>query len=264
MLSYVLIVAGATVILSPLLGWAYSQYAQARLAGRFAEPGAAHAGVDAGPAAGSADAAADPAGSTPGEPGPPPEPAADGTDNPAAGGAPGEAGDTENPVFELPDDAQAFAPAAASGDVDWPTPLELDHTAGFPAMRLEIPKLSVKAVIVSDVNPRDLKQGPGHYPMTPFPGEMGNSALAGHRTTYGAWFRNLHKLEAGDTIRVVYGDVTVAYAVEKVFVVPRTQWTVVAPTSYPALTLTTCDPPGSDRQRLVVRARLVEVARAGG
>ncbi len=41
---------------------------------------------------------------------------------------------------------------------------------------------------VQGTNVGDLRKGPGHYLNTPFPGEPGNAAIAGHRTTFGAPF----------------------------------------------------------------------------
>src|SRR4051794_24850931 len=56
---------------------------------------------------------------------------------------------------------------------------------GQPIGRIEIPKIGLKAVVVEGVAVDDLKDGPGHYPETPMPGQKGNAAIAGHRTTYG-------------------------------------------------------------------------------
>ena len=47
-----------------------------------------------------------------------------------------------------------------------------------------------------------LDEGPGHFPGTPLPGQPGNAAIAGHRTTYMAPFNRIDELEPGDTIDV--------------------------------------------------------------
>src|SRR4029077_10075286 len=62
---------------------------------------------------------------------------------------------------------------------------------------LEIPTIGVTSYVVSGVEPGDLKQGPGHYPDTPMPGQLGNSAIAGHRTTYGQPFYRLDAARVG-------------------------------------------------------------------
>jgi sortase A len=123
---------------------------------------------------------------------------------------------------------------------------------------IEIPKIGLSAVFVSGTDPACLRSGPGWYPGTSLPGEPGNVAIAGHRSTYGAWFRRLDRLERGDRIYLSYRDKTFTYEVEKVFATRKNDWSVVGRTDYPALTLTTCHPVGSARQRLIVRARLVQ------
>ena len=56
--------------------------------------------------------------------------------------------------------------------------------------------------VVAGVGREELKKGPGHYPQTPMPGQLGNSAIAGHRTTYGGPFLEIDELEPGDEIIV--------------------------------------------------------------
>ena len=55
-------------------------------------------------------------------------------------------------------------------------------------------------IVVPGVTLNDLKNGTGHYPDTPLPGQLGNAAVAGHRTTYGAPFFDVDQLETGDEI----------------------------------------------------------------
>ena len=52
----------------------------------------------------------------------------------------------------------------------------------------------------------DLKEGPGHYPGTPLPGQAGNSAIAGHRTTYGAPFNRIDELVTFDALSAEHVD----------------------------------------------------------
>src|SRR5207253_1324674 len=56
--------------------------------------------------------------------------------------------------------------------------------------------------VVEGVGTEDLKKGPGHYPQTPMPGQKGNAAIAGHRTTYGHPFYDLDSLKPGDDVLV--------------------------------------------------------------
>ena len=130
---------------------------------------------------------------------------------------------------------------------------------GDPVAVIDIPSLGVTKYVVAGVAASDLKKGPGHYPMTPQPGHLGNVAIAGHRTTYGEPFRDLDELENGDDIVVT--DVAgrkFFYRVTDAFVVqPEDAW-VVATTdpSRALLTLTTCHPEFSAKQRLIVTAEL--------
>ena len=77
-----------------------------------------------------------------------------------------------------------------------PAPAVPDFAAGDVMARIEIPAIGLDAKVVSGVQPEDLKQGPGHYPDTPMPGQFGNSAIAGHRTTYGQPFYRLDEVAA--------------------------------------------------------------------
>ena len=121
---------------------------------------------------------------------------------------------------------------------------------------LRIPAIGLERTVVEGVGVADLKQGPGHYPQTPLPGQPGNAAIAGHRTTYGAPFYDLDELEPGDDVlvRTLQGEFT--YEVSTTDVVAPSETGVLAPTEDGRLTLTTCEPRFSARKRLVVTALL--------
>src|SRR3546814_693306 len=131
--------------------------------------------------------------------------------------------------------------------------------------RLIIPAIEVDVVVVEGTTASALRAGAGHYADTPLPCEIGNVAIAGHRTTYGRPFHNLDLLEVGQqiTLETPIGDCT--YEVNRdPFVVSPTQTEVVANTPDEAtLTLTTGHPKGSARQRLIVKATLVSSNIAG-
>ena len=118
--------------------------------------------------------------------------------------------------------------------------------------------------VVEGVTPEVLKRGPGRYPDTAMPGEKGNFAIAGHRTTYGAPFFHLDQLQRGDLIDVTDRDGRQwVYAVRKQQVVqPEDTWTIGPDplgNGRPTLTLTTCSPRFSNAQRLIVFAELHDV-----
>ena len=130
---------------------------------------------------------------------------------------------------------------------------------GDPIAIIDMPTIGVNKYVVAGVQTSDLKKGPGHYPGTPFPGELGNASIAGHRTTYGEPFRHLDDLNIGDPIIItdLMGR-TFTYLVTNQQVVSATDSWVVATTdsSKAILTLTTCHPEFSARQRLIVSAEL--------
>ncbi len=130
---------------------------------------------------------------------------------------------------------------------------------------IAIPKIGVNQVVVEGVDVEDLRKGPGHYPGTQLPGHEGNSAIAGHRTTYGAPFGDLDQLVPGDEIDIATLQGKFKYTVTEQRVVDPSEVSVLDPIVDPArpghqlatLTLTTCNPKYSAAQRLVIQARLV-------
>lgn len=130
--------------------------------------------------------------------------------------------------------------------------------AGEPVGVIRIDKIGVDKVVVEGTGVPELRKGPGHYEGSPLPGELGNAAIAGHRTTYGAPFGDLDQLAAGDRISVQTLTGTWDYAVtEAPFEVSPTQTEVLDPTPGQAtLTLTTCHPKYSAAKRLIVKATL--------
>lgn len=142
---------------------------------------------------------------------------------------------------------------------------------GDPLTRLVIPSLGVDTVVVEGTSPAALRAGAGHYPTTPLPGEPGNVAIAGHRTTYGKPFNRLDEVAVGESVVLVTPLAVHTYRVTAAPAdVPRpcpngacwitspTDWGVVGPTEDAILTLTTCHPKGSARERLILRAELVD------
>jgi sortase A len=128
---------------------------------------------------------------------------------------------------------------------------------GDALTRIRIPAINVDVVVVEGTTSSALRAGAGHYPNTPLPCEQGNVAIAGHRTTYGKPFNHLDLLKPGDDIilETPIGECT--YKVSKPpYPVQPNDGSVIAATPAPALTLTTCHPKGSARQRLIVRAAL--------
>ncbi len=131
--------------------------------------------------------------------------------------------------------------------------------AGDALTRMIIPALGVDTIVVEGTTLSALQAGSGHYADTALPCERGNSAIAGHRTTYGKPFANVDDLRPGDRIKLVtpVGECTYAVSVEPWITHPADFAVLSQPKRGSFLTLTTCHPPGSADERLIVRARLV-------
>lgn len=130
-----------------------------------------------------------------------------------------------------------------------------DLGAGVAVM--EIPKIQINdLVVVEGVSVQDLKKGPGHYPGTPLPGQVGNMVISGHRTTYGGPFNRLDELVVGDEIVVYNAAGPFKYRVTENKIVAPTAVEVLDDSTDARLTLTTCHPKYSAKERLIIVAIL--------
>lgn len=183
---------------------------------------------------------------------------------------------TDEPISEQPDPSDpsspppTVAPSTDSGDlVILPEPTAPAGSA-FAVIRIPtIDRLVDGWNVVEGVTLRQLRNGAGHMPWTPYPGQIGNAVISGHRTTWGAPFHELNELEEGDRIEVETVVGVHVYEVRQVRIVRPTALWVTAKDG-PAragiedgdtgawLTLTTCHPIRSARQRLIVFAELVD------
>ena len=121
-----------------------------------------------------------------------------------------------------------------------------------------IPAIGVDRYVVQGVAEGDLQMGPGHYPGTPLPGQAGNVAIAGHRTTFGAPFFRLNEVHVGDLVYLTDTlGTTWVYNVVRQFVVAPSDVAVLDATRAPELTLTTCNPRFEATSRLIIRAVLL-------
>ncbi len=136
---------------------------------------------------------------------------------------------------------------------------------GDPIARIEMPTLGVDKIVVAGVAKTDLKKGPGHYPETPMPGQLGNAAIAGHRTTFGQPFYDVDKLAVGDEIILTTLEGRFVYRVTGKSIVSPSDYQVIA-TSDPTratLTLTSCHPKYTARERIIITAELDVEASSG-
>jgi len=130
---------------------------------------------------------------------------------------------------------------------------------GDALTRIRIPRLGVDVKVVEGTTASALRAGAGHYRDTVLPCTVGNVAIAGHRTTYGKPFNNVDRLKPGDRIILETPIGRCTYQVSRdPFVIRPDDFSVLASTPTATLTLTTCHPKGSARQRLIIKATMVE------
>jgi sortase A len=141
-----------------------------------------------------------------------------------------------------------------------PGPPPPSAAEGDAVAHMRIPDIGVDKIVIEGVTLDDLKRGPGHYPDTPLPGQPGNAAIAGHRTTYGAPFNRINELEPGDEILITTVQGTFRYEVSDQLIVSPSEVAVLDDFGDNRLTLTACHPKYSARQRIVVVAALVDEA----
>ncbi len=168
---------------------------------------------------------------------------------------------------ELPPGALAQAERIAAGPhfaqkvvVSGPpqvAPTTSAPATGSPVGIIDVPNIGLDQVVVEGVQTAQLRDGPGHYPGTPLPGQSGNAAIAGHRTTNGHPFYDLNAVAPGDRVVLTTPQGIFVYAAGPTTVVAPADTTVLADTTDPRLTLTTCNPRYSASSRLVLHATLV-------
>lgn len=150
---------------------------------------------------------------------------------------------------------------------------------GDSLTRIKIPAIGVDVVVVQGTSASALRAGAGHYPETPLPCEEGNVGIAGHRTTYGKPFANVDRLKPGDSIILETPVGTCTYEVSQApegrsranelgaaFVISPSDISVVNQPKDPdakQLTLTSCHPKHSAKQRIVISAKLVKAEQSG-
>ena len=167
------------------------------------------------------------------------------------------AGDRPAAPVAIPGDLPQVVATPPSGDAD-SILAETAPAVGEPVGRITIAAIGVDWVFVEGVDGSSLRSGAGHMPNTALPGQPGNAVISGHRTTFGAPFFHLDQVEPGDLITVATGSGVHTYQVVDTRVVaPDATW-VTGQWDGAWLTLTTCNPVFSARERLVVLARLVD------
>ena len=151
---------------------------------------------------------------------------------------------------EIPEHLRPLVQSLADLPVPTPGPKQ--------AIRIQIPAIGIDYPVVQGDGWEQLKKGIAQRLGTPDPGETGNMVVSAHNDIFGEIFRDLDKLQDGDTVVVFTSQRTYTYVVRQTQVVEPTQVEVMAPTQEPVITLISCYPYMVDNQRIVVTAFLQE------
>lgn len=122
---------------------------------------------------------------------------------------------------------------------------------------IEIPKIGVGKTLLEGISLNTLDLGPGHWPGTAMPGQLGNAVIAGHRTSHDKPFRNIDQLVPGDEVIFTTADGRFVYLVTGTTIVAPDAMYIIDQTLDATATLFACHPPGSTKQRIVVSLALV-------
>jgi sortase A len=125
---------------------------------------------------------------------------------------------------------------------------------------LVIPKIGVDSSIVEGNDAFSLNRGIWRRPKTSTPDKGGNTVLTGHRYMYTSGpntFYSLDEMKVGDKFIVFWKGVEYDYEVYDVFVVTPDKIEIEANTKDPIVTLYTCTPIWTAKERLVVRGKLI-------
>lgn len=125
---------------------------------------------------------------------------------------------------------------------------------------IEIPKLGITADLQRGMTLTAINRGPGWWPGTAMPGELGNVVVAGHRTTYTKPFNRLNELAPGDQVIFTTAEGRSVYEVRDVIVVPEAWIDIAAQSFAHTATLFACHPPGSATHRIVAKLRLLDAS----
>ncbi len=153
--------------------------------------------------------------------------------------------------------AEGRAQSAMATQFVQPQPAQ--PTFGGLVGRITIPSIGVSKYLVAGVRLKDLERGPGLFPGSPLPGQKGNVAIAGHRTTYGAPFSRIDEIHDKAIITLESRDGTFTYIVNgepKVIAATDTAVTKTTNTETASLTLVSCYPKWTSSRRIIVVATL--------
>jgi sortase A len=176
---------------------------------------------------------------------------------------PAPASEQDAPVLEaLPTTTttEAVTTTTAAPVLSTPIAPPVNPRAAEPIVKIgeiNIPKIGLVHPIFEGVTLTVIDHGPGHWPGSAVPGQLGNAVFAGHRVTHSHPFRRINELVPGDEIIFKMQNGTFTYKMTAFQIVTPKDVHIVDPTRDATLTLFACHPPGSARQRYVVKGAFV-------
>lgn len=177
-----------------------------------------------------------------------------------------EASEEDAPVLDiLPTTSSTMATTTTVAPAPRTAPIEppANPRAKEPIVKIgeiQIPKIGLVHPVYEGVTLTVIDHGPGHWPGSANPGQLGNSVFAGHRVTHSHPFRRINELVPGDEIIFKMQNGTFTYKMTKSSIVTPKDVHIVNPTQDATVTLFACHPPGSARQRYVVNGVFVSSA----
>jgi sortase A len=148
----------------------------------------------------------------------------------------------------------------AASTLPQPQPAPSDPYAPTPLVQLgtiQIPKIGEVSPVYEGITLTVINNGPGHWPGSAMPCQVGNSVFPGHRVTHTHPFLNLDLLNPGDQIVFHMPGHDCVYAVTGTQIVRPTDVWVIDPTPTATVSLIACHPKHSAAQRIVVKGKLI-------
>jgi sortase A len=152
--------------------------------------------------------------------------------------------------------AVSLLPAVPAGQVSARGTGQSQIPTGRHVGSVSIPRLNLTSPIFSGATDAVYNRGIGHWPGSALPGQRGNMVLGGHRTADPRPFYDIQRMAKGDVITVMRGGRSHRYVVTRTMIVKPTSVWILNQTPDRTLTIFTCHPRGTTRQRYVVVARL--------
>lgn len=126
--------------------------------------------------------------------------------------------------------------------------------------KILINSIEVEGPVYEGLDSHTMNKGFWHFPVSSLPGQKGNTVIIGHRYAKlppnRDTFFNLDKVKVGDRVEVVQSNNKFTYIVTDTRVVDKDDISVLQDYSDYRITLITCSPLWTSKQRLVIVGKL--------